>query len=118
MLRKLFALLLVSAALPCGAQQPEEAINAVPEANLLELGTTVSDMDLDANRGRFTLHLNNMELDGRLYDNSISGSTVVTGSNAVSSDAFAGSSGLSTVIQNSGNNVIIQNATILNLNVK
>lgn len=45
-------------------------------------------------------------------------SNVVTGSNTVSDGAFAGASGVATVIQNSGNNVLIQNATVVNLQLK
>ena len=40
---------------------------------------------------------------------------VVTGTNAISAGAFANMSGLPVVIQNSGANVLIQNAVILNL---
>ena len=40
---------------------------------------------------------------------------VVTGTNAISTGAFANMSGLPVVIQNSGANVLIQNAVILNL---
>ena len=43
---------------------------------------------------------------------------VSTGMNVISDGAFAGSAGLSTVIQNSGNNVLIQNATIVNVQLK
>jgi hypothetical protein len=50
----------------------------------------------------------NATLDHNTVDSS------VTGNNTVSNGAFAGASGLATVIQNSGNNVIIQNATIVN----
>ncbi|MBS1132429.1 MAG: hypothetical protein H6R16_3431, partial [Proteobacteria bacterium] len=32
--------------------------------------------------------------------------------------SFAGAAGFSTVVQNSGNNVLIQNATIINLRVQ
>ncbi|SEP13346.1 hypothetical protein SAMN02800692_3868 [Luteibacter sp. UNC138MFCol5.1] len=39
----------------------------------------------------------------------------ITGTNVISSDALSNASGIPTVIQNSGNNVIIQNATIVNL---
>jgi len=38
-----------------------------------------------------------------------------SGSNVVSGSAFGSSAGLPTVIQNSGNNVLIQNATIVNI---
>lgn len=41
-----------------------------------------------------------------------------TGSNLISEGSFAGSSGFSTVIQNSGNNVLIQNSTIVNMQLK
>lgn len=43
---------------------------------------------------------------------------VVTGSNAISSGSFGAAAGLSTVIQNTGNNVLIQNATIVNVQFK
>ncbi len=41
----------------------------------------------------------------------------VSGGNTIDTGAFSYSSGLSTVIQNSGNNVLIQSATILNVNI-
>ncbi len=40
-----------------------------------------------------------------------------SGGNIINEGAFSDSSGLSTIIQNSGNNVLIQSATILNLNI-
>lgn len=43
---------------------------------------------------------------------------LTTGSNSISDGAFSGASGLPIVVQNSGNNVLIQNSTILNLNLK
>ena len=42
---------------------------------------------------------------------------VATGSNAISAGAFSNMSGLPVVIQNSGANVLIQNAVILNLQI-
>jgi hypothetical protein len=54
-----------------------------------------------------------MTLNGTVGDNSAS--HVVTGSNAISSDSFSGAAGLPMVIQNTGNNVLIQNATIVNV---
>ncbi len=41
----------------------------------------------------------------------------VSGGNIIDGGAFSDSSGLSTIIQNSGNNVLIQSATILNLKI-
>lgn len=55
-------------------------------------------------------------LNGALSDNQAS--NVNTGGNLVSDGSFTGASGFATVIQNSGNNVLIQNSTIVNVQVK
>lgn len=47
-----------------------------------------------------------------------SASQVVTGNNAITGDAFSSASGLPSVIQNSGNNVLIQNGVIVNVEMK
>ena len=47
-----------------------------------------------------------------------SASNITTGTNVISEGAFSNSVGLPTVIQNSGNNVLIQNATIVNVQIK
>lgn len=59
---------------------------------------------------------NEAQLNGTVASNSAT--NVVTGTNSISDGAFAGSAGLSTVIQNSGNNVLIQNSTIVNVQLK
>jgi hypothetical protein len=66
--------------------------------------------------GADTRVLNFMDLDAALHSNSARAN--VSGNNAVGGSAFSNMSGLATVIQNSGNNVIIQNATILNLDLR
>lgn len=43
---------------------------------------------------------------------------VATGSNVIQSGSFANAAGLPVVIQNSGANVLIQNATVINLELK
>lgn len=60
--------------------------------------------------------INDNQLKGIVADNKASNLT--TGMNVISDGAFSGASGLSTVIQNSGNNVLIQNSTIVNVQVK
>lgn len=57
--------------------------------------------------------LNEMKLNGVVADNQAS--HLATGNNAVTEGAFSNAAGLPMVIQNSGNNVLIQNATILNV---
>jgi len=59
---------------------------------------------------------NDAQLKGVVADNQASNLT--TGMNVISDGAFSGSAGLSTVIQNSGNNVLIQNSTIVNVQLK
>jgi hypothetical protein len=54
-----------------------------------------------------------MTLAGTTANNSAS--YVVTGANTISSGSFANLNGVPMVIQNSGANVLIQNATIINL---
>ncbi|WP_426702903.1 hypothetical protein ACPPVV_07880 [Rhodanobacter sp. Col0626] len=54
-----------------------------------------------------------MTLNGTVTDNSAD--QVMTGSNAINSGSFNGAAGLPMVIQNTGNNVLIQNATIVNV---
>lgn len=59
---------------------------------------------------------NENQLKGVVADNHASDLT--TGMNVITDGAFAGASGLPVVIQNSGNNVLIQNSTIVNLQLK
>lgn len=56
---------------------------------------------------------NDMDLNGVTSGNSAY--RVQTGSNTIDAGAFANMSGIPVVIQNSGANVLIQNATIVNL---
>lgn len=61
-------------------------------------------------------HVNNIttqESNGTVNDNTAR--NTYSGGNFVGDNAFGNSAGLSTTIQNSGNNVLIQNNTIVNL---
>lgn len=58
----------------------------------------------------------NMTLNGTVSNNDAD--HVVTGFNSISAGSFAGASGVPMVIQNTGNNVLIQNATIINVQFK
>ena len=79
-------------------------------------GTAISELDLGTQRGGDVRVTNTNNLNAQLHDNTAISN--VTGSNFVTSEAFSNSSGFSTVVQNSGNNVIIQNATVLNLQMQ
>jgi hypothetical protein len=70
---------------------------------------------LEAQRGGTDTH-NDMNLNGSVAGNSAV--NVVTGNNTIDAGSFANMSGIPVVIQNSGANVLIQNATIINLQMK
>src|SRR4051794_16013652 len=59
---------------------------------------------MQAQRGKAVLTI--MDIDGNVQDNAAMNN--VTGRNIMTNGAFTNASGLSTVIQNSGNNVLIQ----------
>lgn len=82
-------------------------------------GHPVSSAQLDTQRGGTDAGpptINANMLNAKLFNNSATAN--VTGNNSINDGAFAGASGLPIVIQNSGNNVIIQNGTVLNLTLK
>lgn len=79
-------------------------------------GTPVGHARLDTQRGGQDMILNDQKLKATVSNNSAS--NLNTGNNLITDGALAGANGVPMVIQNSGNNVSIQNTTILNLNLK
>lgn len=85
----------------------------LPNAEKSPFYKPVATTTLEAQRGGTQVVVNDMQLAGTTAGNSAT--QVVTGANAISAGAFANMSGLPVVIQNSGANVLIQNAVILHL---
>jgi hypothetical protein len=79
------------------------------------LGEVVADAALEENRGGQAVQISTNNLNATLYENQAVAN--ITGANFVGGGAFAGATGFPTIVQNSGNNVIIQNATVVNLDV-
>ena len=73
--------------------------------------TTLGDL-----RGGADIITTEATLGGTVGNNTAS--NVTTGMNIISGGSFANSSGLPVVIQNSGANVLIQNATVINLQLQ
>lgn len=97
------------------------SVSATPDASRKPdiFGTAaraVAAEKLDGVRGGAELVVNDMRLHGTVGDNAAV--NTFSGSNIVSDGSFSNAAGLPTVIQNSGNNVLIQNATILNVQFK
>ncbi len=94
-------------------QQPGVASFSQPDAVRAGFDQPVSAAALAGYRGGTSVVNNDMQLAGTTAGNSAI--NVATGNNAITAGAFSNMSGLPVVIQNSGANVLIQNAVILNL---
>jgi len=84
------------------------AATAIPES-LLGNESAMARIELGA------IVINDQEVDGVVQGNIATGNT--TGNNSISDNAFAGAAGFATAIQNTGNNVLIQNSTIINVSL-
>ena len=99
----------------------QDALPSAPQRALatrleLLLGEPLQAGQLDDLRGGFDLVKNDMQLGSTVSGNSAV--NVLSGNNAIADGAFTNASGLPMVIQNSGSNVAIQNATIVNVQLK
>jgi hypothetical protein len=111
-----------SAASPVASTARSKATVAAPgrrampeskDAGDLLAANVLADDELANQRGGADTHLNQNTATGTVAGNVAS--QLNTGSNTISESAFSNASGIPIVIQNSGNNVLIQNSTILNL---
>jgi hypothetical protein len=101
-----------TAAVPAAADRTAQAQDKLGFGPAADLGK------LEHSRGGTDTYNinNNANLNGVVTGNSAW--NVVTGSNSIDSGAFANMQGIPVVIQNSGANVLIQSATIVNLQFK
>ena len=93
---------------------------AVLDLSALDNSGTLTDEELNAHRARENVEiaqitLNDQDQDGDVTDNVAIGNT--NGDNLINGEAFTNSSGFLSTVQNSGNNVLIQNSTIINVSV-
>jgi hypothetical protein len=101
----------------------EDAAGSYAQLEVDVAENVISAEELDSVSGRqivaiddIDIQLNNMQLNAEMGENVLYSNR--TGLNVVTNDAFTGASGIATVIQNSGNQVIINNALILNMTVE
>ena len=101
--------------IPAATKAAESVVVAAAEpANLM--GMKPLDLKtLEKRRGAADVY-NDMQLKGVVANNQAI--NVATGNNLITDGAFAGTAGVPMVVQNSGSNVLIQNATIVNVQVK
>ena len=93
--------------------KPADVATAPARSDLgLDFGPAADVARLEQSRGG-TDSKTDVKLDGVVTGNSAT--NVSTGGNVIDSGSFANMSGIPVVIQNSGANVLIQNATVINL---
>ena len=94
----------------------DEAPVATKAVTVSGLGAPLTVDQLEGYRGGFDVVKNDMLLDGTVSNNTAV--DVLSGSNYIANGSFANANGVPMVVQNSGSNVLIQNATIINLQMK
>lgn len=89
--------------------------SAMPSVMVDGFGAAVSGNTLQHYVGAGLVQ-DTMTMTGAVTGNSAT--QVNTGANSITGDSFSGASGLPTVIQNTGNNVLIQDGVIVNVQLK
>lgn len=102
------------------ATAPADAVSASPQQEparpVASLGTPLKQEQLAASRGGTDTMTAQATLNATVTNNTAV--NIVSGNNTIDGGAFANMSGLPMVIQNSGTNVLIQNATVINLQLR
>lgn len=97
---------------PIASSQTAADEAALPAPLVAGMGRAIGTDALDGYRGGDDVE-NNVIIDGSVTGNTAD--RIVSGSNTIQDGAFANANGISTVIQNSGSNVLIQNGMVVNV---
>lgn len=100
-----------------GATEPADAILPASGEESSEFSNTVSESDLEVSRGTFSpsnLTLNVSSVSGKVENASVVGG--ITGRNIIGEGAFNDTVGVVSNMQNTGNNVVMQNSTVIHIN--
>ena len=90
-----------------------EATTVASPREVSRIGTALGNDALDDLRGGKSVVDTEVHNDGNVDGNTADG--IVSGYNLIGDGAFSNNAGISTVIQNSGSNVLIQNGTAVNV---
>lgn len=119
-------LLMFSTATAEDAEDPRDLASlSVSEDSLLDLtafeeGTVLSDAELNTHRARENIEIDQITINDQDQDGDVEGNVAIgntNGHNLIKGEAFSNSSGFLSTVQNTGNNVLIQNSTIINVSV-
>jgi hypothetical protein len=103
--------------------QPVAAAAAVPAEEVVSLGaleTALTTDELGEQRAKAKIELDEITINAPENTGGVVGNVAIgdTGYNKIDGNAFRDSAGFMNTIQNTGNNVLIQNATIINVSVE
>jgi hypothetical protein len=98
------------------SEAPRPVIDALAPPQQAVLGEAAADDTLERARGGADVTTITTRLTGSVSGNSAT--NVATGANVIQGGSFANMAGIPIVVQNSGANVLIQNATTINLQFK
>jgi hypothetical protein len=96
--------------------------SAAPPAALTALGEgkALSTDALGEQRAKAKLEIDKVTINAPTQNGVVAGNAAINttnGANSIGGTAFSGAAGLVNTIQNTGNNVLIQNSTIVNVSV-
>lgn len=111
-MRRLLCVAALAGGIPLAAQATG-SVEPVPAA----MGSVVlTDAELEDHRGGQQITLSDADLSAEMSGNTLIAGT--NGANSIGAGALSGVSGIATVVQNTGNQVIIQSSTILNVTLE
>ena len=101
---------------------PEGSIeeNSFLDLDLFEEGAVLSDAELNTHRARQNFEVDQVTINAQDQDADVSENIAVgnnTGQNLIQGEAYSNSTGFMSTVQNTGNNVLIQNSTIINVSM-
>jgi hypothetical protein len=106
--------------------QPAAAPTPAPAASMDSLaalvgGKTLSAEELGEQRAKAKIEVDKLTINTPDQDGLVAGNAAVgntTGQNSIAADAFVNADGFINAVQNTGNNVLIQSSTIINVSVE
>ena len=103
------------------AQASETAPATDPVIAAFAAEAALPEAALDDLTGKARIEVDRIQVNDQDLTGTVSGNVAIenqTGHNTISTAAYTDAAGFITTIQNTGNNVLIQNATIINLTVE
>lgn len=116
---------LAAAAFAAAAQADDKTADtppvAPPAVTAFEGVKALDSAELGEQRAKAKLEIDKLTLIAPSQNGVVAGNSAVnttTGANSVSDAAFAGAAGIVNTIQNTGNNVLIQSSTVVNVSLQ